>query len=131
MQTRTHTHTHNTEGLRSACWRDTVGWLVCWTQGSEREMALVISPSLAFFLPLTVRWMIAITGTISETKWRSVGQGDTAMGIHPSDYCAAVPWERRAVYLSGGLVVSYAFSFLFHPANIKASSLKGKTVQAV
>lgn len=45
--------------------------------------------------------MIAITGTISETKWRSMGQRDTAMGIHPSDYCATPPWERCAVYLSG------------------------------
>lgn len=130
-QTRMHARTHAAEGLRSVCWCDTVGWLVCWTRGSEREreMAFVISPSSPFFLPLTVRWMIAITGTISETKWRSMGQRDTAMGIQPSDYCAALPWERRAVYLSGGFVVSYAFSFLFHPANIKACSLKGKTAR--
>lgn len=106
------TYTHNAEGLRSVCWHDTVGWLVCWTRGSGRERDGVRDfPFLALFLPLTVRWMIAITGTISETKWRSMGQRDTAMGIHPSDYCAALPWERRAVYLSGGFVVSYAFSF--------------------
>lgn len=66
--------------------------------------------SCPFFLPLTVRWMIAITGAISETEWRSMGQRDTAMGNQPSDYCAVLPWERCAVYLSGGFVVSYAFS---------------------
>lgn len=43
-------------------------------------------PSLGlFFLLLTVRWMIAITGAISETEWRSTGQRDTAMGNQPSD----------------------------------------------
>lgn len=62
--------------------------------------------------------MIAITAAISETEWRSMGQGDTAMGNQPSDYCAALPWERCAVYLSGGFfslffVVSYAFFLPF------------------
>ncbi|KAG7215594.1 hypothetical protein INR49_022120 [Caranx melampygus] len=43
-----------------------------------------------------VRWMIAITGAISETEWRSMGQRDTAMGNQPSDYCATLPWEHSA-----------------------------------
>lgn len=72
------------------------------TREQEKEMVCVTSPPLPlpplqppsffflFFLPLTVRWMIAITGAISETKWRSMGQRDTAMGIQPSDCCAAM-----------------------------------------
>lgn len=113
-----HTHINTNTHTNAECGRPvvhvlaplTVGWLVCWTQESDRkEMVCAISPFLALFLPLTVRWMIAITGAISETKWRSMGQQDTAMGIQPSDCCATLPWEHWAVYLSRGFVVSYAF----------------------
>lgn len=93
----------------------TVGWLVCRTQGSERGGDGVCDFPLSFlpfFLPLTVRWMIAITGAISETEWRSMGQRDTAMGNQPSDYYTALPWEHRAVYLSWGLLFHMHFSCL-------------------
>ena len=103
----------------------TVGWLVCWTQGSERERWCVWFPLSCPLLPLTVRWMIAITGAISETEWRSMGQGDTAMGNQPSDYCTALPWERSAVYLSCFFVL-YASSFPscwpFDAQNMKESA---------
>lgn len=50
----------------------------CLLDTRERERDGVCDfPFLALlfvFLLLTVRWMIAITGAISETEWRSMGQ---------------------------------------------------------
>lgn len=106
------------EGLWSMCWLHSQwgGLFVGHKRAREKRWCVRFPPFLPFFLPLTVRWMIAITGAISETKWRSMGQRDTAMGIQPSDCCATLPWEHWAVYLSGGFVVSYAFFFpLFCP----------------
>lgn len=113
--TQMQTHTRARGGGTEVCVLARHSGVACLLDTRERERerdGVHDFPFLPFFLPLTVRWMIAITGTISETKWRSMGQRDTAMGIHPSDYCATLPWERRAVYLSGFFfVVSYAFSF--------------------
>lgn len=113
----TYTHTHTLcreEGLWSMCWLCSQwGGLFAGHKGArERDGVCDFPLSCPFFLPLTVRWMIAITGAISETEWRSMGQRDTAMGNQPSDYCTALPWEHCAVYLSRGFVVSYAFSSL-------------------
>lgn len=127
--THANTHTHPVERACGPCVGSAHSGVACLLDTRERERWCVWFPLSCPFLPLTVRWMIAITGAINETEWRSMRQGDTAMGNQPSDYCTLLPWEHCAVYLCGGFVVSYAFSPLFHPSvwpfdvqNMKASS---------
>lgn len=110
-----HTHTNTRaqwrEGLWSMCWLCSQwGGLFAGHKGARERWCVWFPLSCPFFLPLTVRWMIAITGAISETEWRSMRQGDTAMGSQPSDYCTPLPWEHCAVYLCGGF---YCFICIF------------------
>lgn len=45
----THTHTQHRGPVVYVLALVTVGWLVCWTQGSKRKMVCVISPFLPSF----------------------------------------------------------------------------------
>lgn len=110
----THTQRHTYKHTRYKCWLCSQwGGLFAGHEGVRERWCVWFTLSCPLFLPLTVRWMIAITGAISETEWRSMGQWDTAMGNQPSDYCTALPWEHCAVYLSGGLLFHMHFPLSF------------------
>ncbi len=127
----THACTHPMQRACGPCVDSTHSGVACLLDTRERERDGVCDfPFLAlFFLPLTVRWMIAITGAISETEWRTMGQRDTAMGNQPSDYCTALPWEHCCLFVKGFCCFLCFFLSLFpfsvwpfDVQNMKASS---------
>lgn len=128
-QMQTHTHTHNAGGLRSVCWHDTVGWLVCWTRGSgrAREMACVISPSLPFFFASDSKMDDCNHRNHQWDKMEVYGAARHSHGNPPVRLLRRTAMGTpRCLFVWGFCCFICIFLFSSIAANMKASSWKGK-----